>query len=150
MRSAGRAGMRSLRASMPRPARLIGRTSTLRLKWEAPQVGILGPEARPPSPVVDGSTIKCAGRAVKIEKEGDGYTAKDLWKGEPPHNYNTPVLKDGLLYGMTVRRNFFCANAQTGETVWTDTTARGECGAILDAGSVLLALTSDMNLVAIK
>ena len=102
------------------------------------------------TPVIDGTTIICSGRAVKIEKEGDGFVAKDAWKGDPPHNYNTPVLKDGLLYGLTVRRNLFCANSQTGETVWTDMTARGECGTVLDAGSVLLALTSDMNLIAFK
>ena len=39
-------------------------------------------------------------------------------------------------------------NAQTGDVLWTDTTPRGECGAVLDAGSVLLALTSATELVA--
>ncbi len=102
------------------------------------------------TPIVDGSTIICAGRSIKIEKEGGGFVAKEGWKGDPPNNFNTPVLKDGLLYGLSPRRNFFCVNAQTGETVWTDMTPRGECGAVLDAGSVMLALTSDMNLVAFK
>ncbi|MCS6862831.1 MAG: PQQ-binding-like beta-propeller repeat protein, partial [Abditibacteriales bacterium] len=74
----------------------------------------------------------------------------DLWKSEPPHQFNTPVLKDGLLYGLSSRRNFFCVNAQTGEVLWTDLTPRGQCGAVLDAGSVLLALTSDTYLIAFK
>jgi outer membrane protein assembly factor BamB len=63
-------------------------------------------------------------------------------------------LKDGLLYGLATAgkgaTNLFCMDARTGDELWTDKTARGECGAVLDAGSVLLALTSDSNLVAFK
>jgi outer membrane protein assembly factor BamB len=102
------------------------------------------------TPIVDGQTVICAGRAFKIEKEGEGFAARELWKGQSPNQYNTPVLKDGLLYGLSGRRNFFCVNAQTGDVLWTDATQRGECGAVLDAGSVLLALTSDSELVAFK
>jgi outer membrane protein assembly factor BamB len=102
------------------------------------------------TPIVDGQTVICSGRALKIEKQADGFAAKELWKGESPNLFNTPVLKDGLLFGLSTRRNFFCMNAQTGETLWTDATQRGDCGAVLDAGSVLLALTSDSELVAFK
>jgi hypothetical protein len=38
-------------------------------------------------------------------------------------------------------------NARTGDTLWTDKTKRGECGTILNAGDVLLALTSDSELI---
>ena len=102
------------------------------------------------TPIVDGQTLICSGRALKIEKQGDGFAARELWKGESPHQFNTPVLKDGLLFGLSARRSFFCMNAQSGDVLWTDTTPRGECGAVLDAGSVLLALTSDTELVAFK
>jgi outer membrane protein assembly factor BamB len=102
------------------------------------------------TPIVDGQTVICSGRALKIEKQGDGFAARELWKSESPHQFNTPVLKDGLLFGLSGRRSFFCMNAQTGDVLWTDTTPRGECGAVLDAGSVLLALTSDTELVAFK
>jgi outer membrane protein assembly factor BamB len=91
-----------------------------------------------------------SGRALQIEKQGDGFAAKELWKGESPNQFNTPVLKDGLLFGLSGRRSFFCMNAQAGDVLWTDTIQRGECGAVLDAGSVLLALTSDAELVAFK
>src|SRR5579872_6817425 len=67
------------------------------------------------TPVVDGQTVICSGRAFKIEKQGDGFAAKDLWKGESPSRFNTPVLKDGLLFGLSARRNFFCMNARTGD-----------------------------------
>lgn len=102
------------------------------------------------TPIIDGQTVICAGQAVKIEKQADGVAAKELWKSESPAPFNTPVLKDGLLFGLSARRNFFCMNAQTGEMLWTDATARGQCGTILDAGSVLLALTSDSYLIALK
>jgi hypothetical protein len=46
--------------------------------------------------------------------------------------------------------NIFCMSAKTGDVLWTDPTKRGECGTILDAGSVLLALTSDSDLVVFK
>jgi outer membrane protein assembly factor BamB len=102
------------------------------------------------TPIVDGQTVICAGRAFKIEKQGEGFAAGDLWKSEAPNQFNTPVLKDGLLFGLSGRRNFFCMNARTGDVLWTDTAQRGECGEVLDAGSVLLALTSDTEMVAFK
>jgi outer membrane protein assembly factor BamB len=103
------------------------------------------------TPVVDGPVVFCAGRAIKIEKSGDEFAATELWKSmEAPHMYNTPVLKDGLLYGMNGRRSFFCVDAKNGETLWTDATARGECGTVLDAGTVLLALTSDTDLLVFR
>src|SRR5262249_49325389 len=118
-----------------------------KLLWQTP---FSGGRYNTGTPVIDGQTVICSGRALKIEKQGDGFAATDLWKGELPIAFNTPVLKDGLLYGLNNRRSFFCVNAQSGETVWTDATMRGECGEVLDAGSVLLALTSDGDLVALK
>ena len=44
------------------------------------------------TPIVDGQTVICSGRALKIEKQADGFAAKELWKGESPNTFNTPVL----------------------------------------------------------
>jgi outer membrane protein assembly factor BamB len=118
-----------------------------KLLWQTP---LVAGRYNMSTPIVDGQTVICAGYALKIEKQGDSFTAKELWKGESPNQFNTPVLKDGLLYGLSGRRNLFCVNAQTGEVLWTDPTPRGECGAVLDAGSTLVALTSDTDLVAFK
>ena len=62
------------------------------------------------------------------------------------------MLKEGLLFGLTSKDNLFCLNAQTGQTAWLDTTRRGRGGfaAILDAGSSLLALPSNSELIAFK
>ncbi len=93
-----------------------------------------------------GSTI-----AFKVEKKGDGFAAKDVWKGKQlAYQYNTPVLKDGMLFGLSPAKSFFCADAKTGKVLWTDSTSRGEAGAVLNAGSVLLALTGDSQLVAFQ
>jgi outer membrane protein assembly factor BamB len=109
------------------------------------------------TPIVDGQTVIYAGEgsgtaAVKIEKDGAGFVAKQpLWKkNDGPGKYNTPVLKDGLLFGITGGGNFYCMKAETGELQWNDNTKHGDCGAILDAGSVLLALSSDSQLIAFK
>ena len=37
--------------------------------------------------------------------------------------FTTPVLKNGLLFGYHNR--FFCVDAKTGTTLWTDTASRG-------------------------
>jgi outer membrane protein assembly factor BamB len=113
------------------------------------------------TPIIDGQTvIYCApgGRkgpgsmmAFKVEKKGDAFTTTELWKTKGiAYQYNTPVLRDGLLFGLSTGKKFFCADAKTGNVLWTDDTARGEAGAVLDAGSVLLALTGNSKLVAFE
>jgi outer membrane protein assembly factor BamB len=108
------------------------------------------------TPNISGSTVYFSGQesgavAVKIEKEGDKFTATEIWKkSQTTHRYNTPVLREGLLFGMNPKKNFFCMDAKTGDVLWTDSAKRGECGTILNAGAVLMALTSDRELIAIE
>jgi outer membrane protein assembly factor BamB len=138
-----------------------------KLLWEAPFEAKGMGSYNSITPVVDGQTVIVAREgtgttALKVEKTGDGFAAKEVWqKKASPGKYNTPVLKDGRLYGLSPAEggggrmmdpptNFFCMDAQTGEVLWTDSAKRGACGAVLDAGPVLLALTSDSKLVAFK
>jgi hypothetical protein len=109
------------------------------------------------TPIIDGQTVIYTGqgrgtKAVKIEKQGDSFAPKELWSNaDLGVQFNTPVLKDGLLFGLSDKGTFFCINAKTGETAWTDTTKRGgNFGALLDAGSVILALPSTSELIAFK
>jgi outer membrane protein assembly factor BamB len=109
------------------------------------------------TPIVDGQTVIVTGqgrgtKAVKVEKTGGGYVAKVTWSNDQvAPQFNSPVLKDRLLFGMTGRGNLFCLSAETGKTAWTDETARsrGFC-AMLDAGSVILALPDNSELIAFK
>jgi outer membrane protein assembly factor BamB len=123
-----------------------------KLLWQVPFRSRLNAE----TPIVDGTTVICSGppagtAALKIEKKGDGFAAIQLWKKDQAFYQNqTPVLKDGLLFGFSINRSFCCMDAKTGEVLWTDKTQRSPGGAVLDAGSVLLALTSDAQLIAFK
>lgn len=127
-----------------------------KLLWQLPFV----PQRRAynaATPIVDGPTViyTGAGRgttAVKIEKEGDGFAAKELWSNpDVAPQFNTPVLKEGLLFGFSHRGNLFCLDARTGRTAWIDSSERGRgFAAIVDAGPVLLALPSNSELTVYK
>jgi outer membrane protein assembly factor BamB len=127
-----------------------------KLLWQRP----FAPQMRAynaATPIVDGQTVIYTGAmrgtyAVQIEKKGDGFEAKELWNNpKDAPQFNTPVLKDGFLYGLSDRGNLFCLDAKTGKTAWTDPTARGRgFAAIVDAGPVLFVLPSTSELIAFK
>jgi outer membrane protein assembly factor BamB len=109
------------------------------------------------TPIVDGQTVIYTGqgagtKAVRIEKQGGVFVAKEIWSNaEIGTGFDTPVLKDGLVFGLSDKGNLFCLNARTGGTAWTDATKRGGgFAAVLDAGACLLALPSDSVLLAFK
>jgi outer membrane protein assembly factor BamB len=110
------------------------------------------------TPIVDGQTVIYTGagrgtKAVKIEKQGDGFATKELWSNpDLAPQFNTPVLKDGLLIGLSNRGNLFCINATTGQTAWTDPTQRDRRGfaAVVSTDSCLLALPSNAELIVFK
>ena len=70
-------------------------------------------------------------KALKIEKKADGFVATEVWSGVSSYQYNTPVLKDDLLFGLSSDKKFFCMDAKTGKVLWTDKTPRGEAGGVL-------------------
>jgi outer membrane protein assembly factor BamB len=110
------------------------------------------------TPIVDGQTVIYTGagrgtRAVKVEKQGDGFVAKELWSNpDLAPQFNTPVLRDGLLFGLSDSGNLYCINAQTGQTAWTNDTQRSRGGfcAIVSAGSCLMALPDNSELIVYK
>lgn len=108
------------------------------------------------TPIVNGQTVIYTGqgqgtKAFKIQKEGNNFRAVELWINEELGTaYNTPVLKDGWLFGLSDRGKLYCMNASTGKTAWIDDTNYKNFGAILDAGSVMLALPSNSELIAYK
>ncbi len=116
--------------------------------WEGPYAvrGRMGYNAA--SPTVDGQTILLSGsdrgvRALRVEKQGDGLTAKELWANtDNSVQFDTPVVRDGLIFAISNRDALFCLDAKTGKTNWTAPIkgARG-FGSIVNAGPVLMALT---------
>lgn len=128
-----------------------------KLLWQLPFVP-QGRSYNAATPIVDGQTViyTGAGRgtfAVKIEKLEDKFVPKELWSNpEIATQYNTPVLRDGLLFGLSNSGNFFCLNAATGKTNWLDTTQQDRSGfaTLVDAGSVLMALPSSGQMIVFK
>lgn len=108
------------------------------------------------SPVADGNKIYYTGlnngvNAAEIKKTGNSFTVSKLWTNpEFTTVYNTPVVKDGFLYGISSQSRLFCINASTGQTAWTDETALQNFGSIVDAGQVLIALTSNSHFVVFR
>jgi len=124
-----------------------------KLLFQAPFAGGGGMAYNAASPIIDGNTIVCTGHgttAFKVEKKGDAYAATELWNNKDGTQFNTPVLHDGKLYGVLQRGNFFCMDAQSGKTLWTDKGGHGQFGAIVDAGSVLLAITQKGEMTVIQ
>ncbi len=128
-----------------------------KLLWQLP----FAPQRRAynaATPIIDGQTVIYTGagrgiKAVKIEKQADGFVAKELWSNsEVAPQFNTPILKDGLLFGLSNRGNLFCVNSRTGQTAWIDPTQRDRGGftSIVDTGSVVMALPSNSELIAFK
>ena len=58
--------------------------------------------------------------ALKITKEGDDFKTKQLWSNnQVSDEFNTPVLKNDFLFGLTQRNNYYCVNTTTGATTWS-------------------------------
>ncbi len=109
------------------------------------------------TPVVNGQTVIVSvvgggTKALKPEKEGGEFAAKELWSNkENAVQFNTPVIKGGHIYGISNRDQLFCLDAKTGKTAWT-TPIKGKrgYGSVVDAGSVLFALTPVGELTAFE
>lgn len=108
------------------------------------------------SPVVEKGKIYYTGQGngtaeLKIESGYTGYTVKEQWRNsEMGTNYNTPVIRDGHLYGINERGYLFCINTVKGNLAWADTVRHRDFGSIIDAGEVLVALSGTSNMVVYK
>lgn len=90
--------------------------------------------------------------AVRPIRRGAVMTAEVVWNNSENELYmNSPVLEGKLLFGMSARKKgqFFSIDAETGKTLWQGPGRMGENAAIINAGSVLLFLTNDANLIVL-
>lgn len=108
------------------------------------------------SPYINGQIIYYTGqgagtKAIQIIKEGDKFSVKELWSNpEVGAKWNTPILKDGYLYGFTDTRRIYCLDSKTGKTAWLDETVNSDFATILDCGSVIIGFPSTGNLIVFK
>ena len=139
--------------------------------WETPYA-VQGRGYNASTPIVDGTTLIYSGSgrgatAVKLEKKDGGLAATELWKNSDNSvMFDSPVLKDGLLYGLSAGNDLFCVTTSDGKTAWTAPSSknaapegggggrmgrgRGGFGSVVDAGSVLVALTPSSELIAFQ
>jgi outer membrane protein assembly factor BamB len=126
------------------------------------------------TPMVQGDVLYYAGSgkpttAVKLEKQGDKVEGKELWATRDTSViFNTPVVKDGLMFGLSERNDIFCIDTKSGNKLWSQRLeggggggggggrggrmgrGRGGYGSIVAAGPVLFALTPAAQLVVFK
>ncbi len=108
------------------------------------------------SPVIDQQKIYYTGNlngvnAIEIIKHDNGYSVNKLWTNPDfCTKYNTPLLKDGFLYGLSNKNRLFCINASTGQTAWADESVLQSFGSIVDAGSSIIVVSSNSNFVVLN
>jgi outer membrane protein assembly factor BamB len=115
------------------------------------------------SPVVAGDIVYCSAGygvgagACKVTKEGDKFSATEIYRkaGDKPlaNHWSTPVLKDGLLYGLFQFKEYGsgplkCVDVKTGEVKW-EKSGFGPGQVILADGHVLV-LSDAGDLVLVK
>jgi outer membrane protein assembly factor BamB len=128
-----------------------------KLLWETPFAGSGMGGMNSATPILDGGILIYSGtargtKAVKLEKQGDTFSASELWGNRDNSiQYNSPVLKGGLIFGLSNRDVLFCISEKDGKTAWTSQIAgkRG-FGSIVDAGEALVLLTPAGNLIAFE
>jgi outer membrane protein assembly factor BamB len=125
-----------------------------KLAWQTPYIGKGMGAGNYDTPIIDGQTLIYTGSgrgttALKLDKQGDTLVATGLWTNvDNSPRFCTPVLKDGFLYGLSEGGKFYCIDAKTGKTAWTEANgSHGNFGSILDAGPVLVALTPKSSLI---
>jgi outer membrane protein assembly factor BamB len=126
------------------------------LLWKTPTPG----ESRfynSSTPIVTGNQVIIGGqgsgtRDFTITSDGGNYLVAEKWKNpEISVSFNTPVLKDGFLYGNEARFGYvFCLNAETGAKCWTDTVKNNRFASVLDLGKVLISLPATGLLIVFK
>jgi outer membrane protein assembly factor BamB len=111
------------------------------------------------TPLVDGSTVIISGggagrgtQAYKIAKQGDTFTPTQLWaNADVACQFCTPVLVNGMIYGVSNQGKLFCLKEADGTAAWMDQTPHGRgFGSMLAAGGFILALPPDGTLIVMQ
>jgi len=77
------------------------------------------------TPMIVGDTLVFAGptrglTALKLATKEEKVEVEDTWRNEESSvQYNTPVIRDGLMFGLSNLNSLFCVDTSTGETAWS-------------------------------
>ncbi|MET0214267.1 MAG: PQQ-binding-like beta-propeller repeat protein [Vicinamibacterales bacterium] len=91
--------------------------------------------------------------AVKVSVAQGQWQIAPVWQNaDLPMYMSTAVESGGYLYGLTHRNRgqFFCVEAATGKTMWTTKGREGENAALVTAGELVMAMTTEGELVIFR
>jgi outer membrane protein assembly factor BamB len=127
-----------------------------RLLWEIPFTTAY--EQNIITPVVVNDLLVYGGlskptTAVRIEQQGAKWVTPQVWENaDVPMYMSSPVESDGYLFGLTNRNRgqFFCVDARTGKTMWTTKGREAENAALVTAGQLVMAVTTEGELIVAR
>jgi outer membrane protein assembly factor BamB len=125
------------------------------LLWERPYTTPSVTNAQ--TPVVHGQMLILgdAGHpleAFTIARRDGRWTADVAWQNaDVPTRLSNTVLVEGVIYGLSTRNagQYFAADAASGRTLWTSPPRQAGQAALVAAGSVVISLEQDGELVVI-
>ena len=88
--------------------------------------------------------------AVRISAPRGKWQISPVWQNaDVPMYMSSPVESGGYLFGLTHhgRGQFFCLDPRTGKTTWTTKGREGENAAFVTAGALVMAMTTEGELV---
>ncbi len=138
-----------------------------------------GRDYRATTPAVVGDTLIVLGQnaqAWRFEKTADGLQATELWNNrEKASNFASPVVHNGLVFGLSGANELFCLDRQNGQLLWSAPVGTagesaggpppggpggpgggrmrgggGGFGSLVDADKIMLALTPAMELIVFE
>lgn len=92
--------------------------------WETYFDGQGGLPYNATSPIVQGDMLiygpdNLGEKAVKFEKQGEKFTAKEQWTNRENNvQFISPVVRDGVLLGLSAGNKFFGIEVSSGKTTW--------------------------------
>ena len=110
------------------------------------------------TPVILGDLLIYSGTrqptvAVRIGKSDGRWTTTQVWSNpEIPMYMSTPALHGELLFGLTQqdKGTLFCADARSGKLLWKGPPRQGDNASLLLSGDLLLAVTTEAELIVAK
>lgn len=120
--------------------------------WKLPFVTSSYQNSVTPVALSDSVLLSGLDQGVFAVRPGSGEP-ETLWKSSRVSFYmNTPVLKDGRLYGLSHKRRgqFVCLDPATGDLLWGSRGREGENAAILATPKHVWFLTNESRLVVVE
>lgn len=130
--------------------------STGELLWRRPFVTPSTTTSQ--TPILHGDAVIQAGRAngitaFRVVRQGDGFQTVDVWHTDEVSLHMTNgVVIDGVLFGLSHLNSgqYFALDLDTGKVLWTSEPRQAENAAMIRAGSAILSLEDDAELVVIQ